>query len=1127
MFERLLLALASFCLLGNGNGLEIDDADGGYINLLVSIHQDTLPNEVVVDNLKALLQSSSELLHEATGGRVFIKQVVMEFPKTWPQRTTARSSPKWLFSKSDVRVEALESGHKDDSFSTKLRRRCGQRGDFIRVPPRVLSELNTTKEALKDATYAFVNEWAYFRYGVFYEYGRLGHKKYPLSYCPCCNKKEVRWNSCSDRIHHTVLNPNICKYHEGCYATEECVVAITQPEQDPVESSIMFLPRLDNVKNFCNSEQESHRHNNLAPNMHNEICNGESTWDVIRRNKDLMSLPPPNMSKPIVVQFDEIQQKPGTSLRAVLVLDVSGSMKAHRRLETLKEALDGFLLRLLDDFVQLAIVAFGTTAKVQHRMMTVNHQTLKGFREAVKKLSPDGKTCIGCGLQRALEVLNTSRESPEGAIIVLLTDGVENEQPYIDDVWPQLLALKVEVVAMAMGDKAEQKLENLAAQTKGQSYFFPDHLQKLPRIYIEASNPVHEFTYHRLGLITTSETANVNATEPMVQRQVATRAVHHEFTLQVAPFKADAELSPRKATNELTTLAESTGLIISQSADGECFPNDGYNPRLDIYMAFADPFNVGKRYLKPVPIMYKTKRFTGTVRETFILDEALGNNTIVSIIRESAGSYSLMAWLVDPLGKRCHNCEEVESDGEKSLTIPSPAMPGTWTLQVECSMKDQVFITMMVKSQIRDLKNKPIVVLAGVWNDKVIKPEDAKIFVDLAKGGHVVLDADVTAVVRNTQGISCPARLRDDGKDPDIMPNDGSYSGYFTQFTGRGRYAVRAYVYGNNKTTHAYRTPGFPPNIIAWDEVGSLPTEEPDKEVIEDSGNYTFEDTLLGERKPTQPFQRVAGGTYFQVTNDLRQADVPPGIMKDLKAVDGDIEIDRTPVVRLTWTWPGAHMTHGKAAEVEIRGSINEENLKRDFDSQERLSTVVKGNLDPLPGGSKHDVTIALPREWEMTRPGDRDYKLEAYLAARVINADGLKGELSRSITLLFTIPNFTAEYLTTGASIPTQAVPKTKPGPARTTTTLAKPYTKTAKATTSTPPPKAEPVRNTAATATPEVDHARKNDHSSVIIWILLALVAGVVMTAITTILLLRATLNPIAEDQGLTTTTATLTTM
>ncbi|XP_070377006.1 calcium-activated chloride channel regulator 1-like isoform X2 [Dermacentor albipictus] len=933
----------------------------------------------------------------------------MEFPKTWPQRMTARSSPKWLFSKSDVRVEALESGHKEDSFSTKLRKRCGQRGDFIRVPPHVLSELNITKEALKDATYAFVNEWAHFRYGVFYEYGRLGHKKYPLSYCPCCNK----------------------------------------------------------VKHFCKSEQESHRHNNLAPNMHNEICNGESTWDVIRRNKDFMSLPPPNMSKPIVVQFDEIQQKPGTGLRAVLVLDISGSMKAHRRLETLKEAVDGFLLRLLDDFVQLAIVAFSTTAKVQHRMMTVNHQTLKGFREAVKKLSPDGKTCIGCGLQRALEVLNTSPESPEGAIIVLLTDGVENEQPYIDDVWPQLLAVKVEVVAMAMGDKAEQKLENLAAQTKGQSYFFPDHLQKLPRIYIEASNPVHEFTYHRLGLITTSETANVNATEPMVQRQVTTTAVHHEFTLQVAPFKADAELSHRKATNELTTLAESTGLIISQSADGECFPNDGYNPQLDIDMAFADPFSLDKKYyLKPMPIMYKTKGFTGTVQETFILDEGLGNNTIVSIIRESAGSYSLMAWLVDPMGKRCHNCEEVESDDKKSLTIPSPAMPGTWTLQVECSTKVRVVISMVVKSQIRDLNNEPIVALAGVVESNVSKPEDAIIFVDLGKAGHVVLDADVMAVVRNPQRLSCPVRLLDNGEGPDIMQDDGSYSGYFTQFTGKGRYAIMAYVYGNNKTSHAHRTPGFPPDVRVKEKEESAPTEEPVMEGIEDSANYTFKDTLLGEKEPTNPFQRVAAGAYFQVTSDLRKADVPPATMRDLKAVEGYIDIDRTPVVRLTWTWPGAHMTHGKAAEVEIRGSTNKENLQRDFDSQERLSTVVKGNLDPFPGGSKHDVTIALPREWEMTRPGDRDYKLEAYLAARVINADGLKGKLSRSIIIFFLIPNFTAESLTTGASIPTHAVPNTKPGPARTTTTLAKPHTKTTKPTTSTPPTEAEPARNTAATA-------------------------------------------------------------
>ncbi|XP_070397170.1 calcium-activated chloride channel regulator 1-like isoform X1 [Dermacentor albipictus] len=1124
MFDRLLLVLALFCLLGNENGLEIDRADGGYVNLLASIHPDTPPNEVIVDNLKALLQSSSELLHNATGGLVFIKQVIVELPKTWPQRMTARSEPKWLFSKSDVRVEALKSGHKEESFSTNLRRRCGQRGDFIRVSPDVLAELNKTKKALNHATYAFLNEWARFRYGVFYEYGRLGHKKYPLSYCPCCNKKVVRWNSCSDKIVHAILNPNICEYHDGCYATEKCLVTITQPEQDPIESSLMFRPRLDNVNHFCNWGQGSHRHNNLAPNMHNDICNGESTWDVIRRNKDFIGLPPPDLSKPIVVEFNEIQQKPGKSMRTVLVLDVSRSMKEHKRLETLKEALDGFLLRSLDNMVQLAIVTFSTTAKVQHPMMAVNQRTVKGFREALNKLTPDRRTCIGCGLQCALEVLNTPSESPEGASIVLLTDGVENEQPYIHDVWPQLLAAKVEVVTMTMGDKAEEKLEKLATETKGQTYFFPDRLENLSRAYIEANSSAHELTHHRLGLITTSETTKGNATEQLVSGQATTLSNLYELAPQVAAFKEDAERSHRKATNELRNLANDTRLAISQSADGECFPNDGYDPTFDIDNAFKDHLTWGERSKKPMYIMYITKGFNGTVQETFILDEGLGNNTVVRIIRHPAEHYSLMAWLVDPTGKRCQNCEEVENGTEKSLTIPSPATPGTWTLQVECSRKGRVLITMEVTSQFRDDNNWPIAAKCEVEDETVTEPDDAVISAGVGKGGHIVLDATVTAVVLNTEGRSCPVRLRDNGIDPDNVADDGWYTGFFTQFTGKGRYAVRAYVYGDNKTSHAYRTEGFPPDISISSAGVALPPNGP---TLHAPGNYTFVDTLLGKKTPTVPFERVAYCGYLNVKRDMRQTDVPPGIIKDLDFFDGYVESDRTAVIILTWTWPGAHMTHGKAAAVEIRGSTNRTSLQSDFDSQVLLSNVVEGNLDPLPAGSKHNVSIALPREWETSKPGDRDFTLEGYLAARVINADGLKGKLSRSRKLSFLVVNFTAESLTTGASITTRAMGQTKSGPERTTRVPEKPYTKTIQATTSTPPTKGEPGRDPLETTTPEAGHGRKNDSTSVIIWILLALVAGVVVSAITIILLLRAQSSRIAENQATATSTATMTTM
>ncbi|KAH7973761.1 hypothetical protein HPB49_005004 [Dermacentor silvarum] len=354
----------------------------------------------------------------------------------------------------------------------------------------------------------------------------------------------------------------------------------------------------------------------------------------------------------------------------------------------------------------------------------------------------------------------------------------------------------------------------------------------------------------------------------------------------------------------------------------------------------------------------------------------------------------------------------------------------------------------------------------------------------------------------------------DDLEYPDIMARDGTYSGYFTQFTGHGRYSVMAYVYGNNKTSHAFRTPGFPPddNIIVWEGDGPLPPSGP---IIEAPANYTFKDTLLGDKEPTLPFQRVTGGTHFKVIGDLRQSDVPPGRISDFRAVEGHVENDGTPIVRLTWTWPGAHMTQGKAAEVEIRGGPNKGNLEGDFDSNERISNVVKGNLDPLPAGSKHDVTVALPRNWETTTHGDRDFKLKAYLAARVINGDGLKAKLSRIVSAEFNSLNSNDKSLTTGAAT-------TKPGPA-----LEKPHKQTGPATTSAPLTKEQPGVDPAAKTTAEAGHASNDDNSSVIIWILLALVAGVVVISITIMLLLRANSSTIAENEGAATNTVTTTTM
>ncbi|XP_075750357.1 calcium-activated chloride channel regulator 2-like [Rhipicephalus microplus] len=84
---------------------------------------------------------------------------------------------------------------------------------------------------------------------------------------------------------------------------------------------------------------------------------------------------------------------------------------------------------------------------------------------------------------------------------------------------------------------------------------------------------------------------------------------------------------------------------------------------------------------------------------------------------------------------------------------------------------------------------------------QVAKPDDAMILTDVYKGGKVVLDA---IVVADVYGPNPPYKttvpLHDDGSDPDIRKNEGTYSGYFVQFTGKGRYVVTVHVSGDEKT---------------------------------------------------------------------------------------------------------------------------------------------------------------------------------------------------------------------------------------------------------------------------------------------------------------------------------------
>ncbi|XP_077495680.1 calcium-activated chloride channel regulator 1-like [Amblyomma americanum] len=1002
MVGRLPVATTLLLLLTNVASLEIDTADGGYKDLLIAIHKDVAYNESIVTNIKELLQSSSEFLHRATNGRVYFKHVTIHFPNTWPKRSSARPVSGSSFERSDLRVELPGSVHEDRPFTIQTRP-CGQPGDFIQIPPAFLAELkaSTTAKYINPA-YVFVHEWAHYRYGVFDEYGSQDDDAFPLTYCV---DNKVMLNSCSKQIRFkaTTKTGEKCMMNKNCQFFKNCTVQIVVSSKDPIESSIMFMPYQSNISQFCDSTKGTRLHNQFAPNKQNRNCQGKSTWDVISENEDFKKVPRPDMSKRIKVSFEETQQKEVLPQRIVLVLDVSGSMQDYKRLKFLKEAATRYIGDIPDGTRRLAIVTFSSKATVHHTLMPVNVNTRQGLVDAIKKLRARGSTCIGCALQTALQVLTTADETPEGAKIVLMSDGEENATPHLTTVMPEVLAAKVEVSTLALGKQADDQLEKLAVATKGKAFAFND-LQGNTALQIEG--------------------AFVEAT---------------------------------------TTQAD----------------------------------EASERY---TPIMDSPTSFTKTLEEEFMLEKSLGSNTVVLIQRVSPSlrNAPIAAWLVDPSGQKCQTCSEEDKGDMKTISIPTPAKAGKWTLHVQSSSPDEVEVNIQVKSQAKDPDDEPIRASCRMASIEVGKVDGAIILTEVRKGKKIVLNAEVTAeVTRPKPPYKVKVTLNDVGRDPDTQPNDGTYSGYFTGFVGKGRYSVAAHVSSHNKTRLADPKPGS--GSIFSSAVLLTSTANPDL----DDYDYTIDDFIVVHTtaevengtssggQEVDPFQRVASGGSFQVTEEILEEQVPPGDIRDLAVAATRPGENDTLLVTLTWTWPGAHLTSGNASSIEIRASKDHGKLNSDFESQTAITKtdVVQGNLDPLPSGTKHVVTVSLSRAFATSRAdGAADWN--AYLASRVANSAGLKSKTSNVVPVSYTPPPVTTTVDTTTVATTTPST-TTEPTTTEATTT---PSTTTERTTTPS-------TSTTVEVSTPAVGVQSRQTSGAIMplwTWILIGVVAGVILVAI-----------------------------
>lgn len=189
---------------------------------------------------------------------------------------------------------------------------------------------------------------------------------------------------------------------------------------------------------------------------------------------------------------------------AVLVLDHSGSMGQSAGQQTKMEALAqaaSLFVDLLRPEVgdRVGVVGFDNESTTQYPLTLVSedNSTQTAVISAIGQLIPGGDTSIGAGVQRAYDLLTSvtdpNRESDSRKVIVVVSDGIENTQPYVAKGEPdQRIDLDdyddVSIYTIGLGLGAEvdlNALSKLAETFQGKFHLTEERWLSLPKFFVE------------------------------------------------------------------------------------------------------------------------------------------------------------------------------------------------------------------------------------------------------------------------------------------------------------------------------------------------------------------------------------------------------------------------------------------------------------------------------------------------------------------------------------------------------------------------------------------------------------------------------------------------------------------
>ncbi|XP_059351101.1 calcium-activated chloride channel regulator 4-like [Daphnia carinata] len=477
VFNHLPVLLIVYCSFGFALGSRVSISNNGYRDIVVAISPDVQQDKAVdlLTNIQRIITEASADLYTATRQRSYIESVRILIPQSWVN-ITANPNTWESFDDAEVQIDLPNSKYGNRPYTVQLGG-CGDPGQHIHLTPNYVLTYNSSliTSQFGPAGKAFVKEWARLRYGVFEEHGYKGaDSAYPTFYRPGSAQQPADMvpNVCSNEPADFTIDYGCGVDPETGLYDSNCMYSFVKTFK-PTSSIMSDNRMLSTAVRFCDDDPSSlHKHNREAPTKQNAVCNLRSVWSVISNHADFAgNNNPPAAIANVKPMFNIVRVLNGG--RYVLVADVSGSMDSYNRISRLNEAARRWIKYDVRHGTSLGIVKFSDTASILSPLTVVNDSARQKLMDKVPYYT-EGSTCIGCGIQTAVDML---APGGKGGVIVLVSDGMENHDPLIADMYPQLINAQIQVVSLAFGRAAENEIEVLATKTEGKSYFIHDNGQ--------------------------------------------------------------------------------------------------------------------------------------------------------------------------------------------------------------------------------------------------------------------------------------------------------------------------------------------------------------------------------------------------------------------------------------------------------------------------------------------------------------------------------------------------------------------------------------------------------------------------------------------------------------------------